>query len=78
MRHYFHGDENEDDPSKIYCAKHDLFATVDHFDDSKEHPTERLSDYDRYEIMRKNFAKSKTHDPKQPRTRPSDAKNIFA
>jgi hypothetical protein len=77
-RHYLHGDVYEDDPNKVYCARCDLFAPIAHFHDREQHSPSDMSDYDRYERMRKNFKKSKKNYPSVQRTRPTNAPNIFA
>jgi len=76
-RYYFHGDVTEFNHTLVYCAKCDSFEPVAHFYESNAHNWSKQSDYDRYERMRKSFAR-KDCTLHLKYTRPPNAQNIFA
>jgi hypothetical protein len=76
-RYYVHGDIAEQDSAEVYCAKCDTFEPVSHFYEPMAHSWSSHTDYERYERMRKGFAR-RDCPLHEHYFRPLNATNIFA
>jgi len=69
-RHYLHGDQDEDDPARYYCAQCDVFFDAAHFSSHGPHTGERF--LERLERWAKRDARSQA-----TWRRPDNAANVL-
>lgn len=76
-RHYLHGDQDEDEPSKYYCARCDVFFEASHFNGWHKAERNDESDGERYlaSLARWNTL---PRSQKATRRRADDVPNILA
>lgn len=76
LRHYLHGDQNENDPEQWFCSRCDAFVGEAHFFDGY-HDRAKLTDHERYVTDRKRLQNQLRNSPGKWR-RPKNPPNCLA